>query len=93
MDQYFPGLMRIIYGDMDAVAAIQPILPQQGSAGMAYALAQLVEAIALNDADVPSTSEAAEQAETEGSDGDEEEGPLDASSSTEDAEGDNPANE
>lgn len=47
MDRFFPGLMRILYGNVDAVAAIQPIVPQ-GSASMAYAVAQLVEAVAVD---------------------------------------------
>ena len=85
MDQYFPGLMRIIYGELDAVAAIQPIVPQQGTAGMAYALAQLVEAIGATDENDSSTSDAEEQPEVADNDGDEEEGRLDASSSTEGA--------
>lgn len=85
MDQYFPGLMRIIYGDLDAVAAIQPISPQQGNAGMAYALAQLVEAIGASDENDSSTSDAAGQPEIVENNGDEEEGRLDASSSTEGA--------
>jgi len=46
MDTYFPGLMRIIYGDVDAVTAIRPVEPQQGD-GLAFALSQLVEAVAL----------------------------------------------
>ena len=45
MDQYFRGLMRILYGNVDAVAAIQPIVPQQGS----VAWAPLVEAVAVSD--------------------------------------------
>jgi hypothetical protein len=49
MDRYFPGLMRILYGNVDAVAAIEPIVPQ-GSADMAYAVAQLVEAVAVDGA-------------------------------------------
>ena len=47
MDRFFPGLMRILYGNVDAVTASQPIVPQ-GSAGMAYAVAQLVEAVAVD---------------------------------------------
>ena len=48
MDRCFPGLMRIIYGGEDAVTAIQPIIPQPASAGMAYALAQVVEGMAVD---------------------------------------------
>lgn len=92
MDTYFPGLMRIIYSDVDAVTAIRPVEPQQGD-GLAYAPTQAVEAVALDNTNDANNGEESEMADIG-------ESPvlplLEESSSSEDAtEGNttNPANE
>jgi len=50
MNRYFRGLMRVIYGDVEALDAIREIEPQQAG-GAALALARLVEALAVNTSD------------------------------------------
>ena len=50
MNRYFPGIMRVIYGDVEAVNAIREIEPSQGAGDCPSAtpvvVAQLLEALA-----------------------------------------------